>query len=145
MYLFDDSLVVVALFWLPRAVLCCCLGLHEARNSCKAWFPSPVNTNRQQCNPDVVSRHECSPRFLSALISLETEPKPNSRTKSRQKFEEFSSLLFTVTSTALPWDFYFVKKNSCNLLHISFVRVPVHCKGERRKTWQKNIPPFPMV
>ncbi len=43
--------VVVALFWLPRAVLCCCLGLHEARNSCKAWFPSPVNTNCQQCIP----------------------------------------------------------------------------------------------
>ncbi len=32
--------------------------------------------------------------------------RPNSWTKSRQKF---SSLLFTVTSTALPWDFYFFK------------------------------------
>ncbi len=34
---------------------------------------------------------------------------PNSWTKSRQKSQEFSSLLFTVTSTALPWDFYFFK------------------------------------
>ncbi len=29
--------------------------------------------------------------------------------KSLQKSEEFSSLLFTVTATALPWDFYFFK------------------------------------
>jgi hypothetical protein len=29
--------------------------------------------------------------------------------KSRQKSEEFSSLLFTVTSTTLPRDFYFFK------------------------------------
>jgi len=36
-------------------------------------------------------------------------PMPNSWTKSRQKSSEFSSLLFTVTSTALPWDFYFFK------------------------------------
>ncbi len=37
-------------------------------------------------------------------------PRPN-WTKSRQKSKsyEFSSLLFTVTSTALPWDFYFCK------------------------------------
>jgi hypothetical protein len=32
--------------------------------------------------------------------------RPKSWTKSKQKF---SSLLFTVTSTALPWDFYFFK------------------------------------
>ncbi len=30
-------------------------------------------------------------------------------TKPRQKSEEFSSLLFTVTSTASPWDSYFFK------------------------------------
>ncbi len=35
--------------------------------------------------------------------------RPNSWTKSRKKAEEFSSLLFTVTYTALPWDFYFFK------------------------------------
>jgi hypothetical protein len=34
---------------------------------------------------------------------------PNSGTKSKQKSEEFSSLLFTVTSTAFPWDLYFLK------------------------------------
>jgi hypothetical protein len=27
---------------LPSAVLCCCLGLQDARNSCRAWLPSPV-------------------------------------------------------------------------------------------------------
>jgi hypothetical protein len=35
--------------------------------------------------------------------------RPNSWTKSRQKSAEFSSLLFTVISTALPLDFYFFK------------------------------------
>ncbi len=35
--------------------------------------------------------------------------RPNSWTKSRQKSWEFFSLLFTVTSTALPWDLYFFK------------------------------------
>jgi hypothetical protein len=35
--------------------------------------------------------------------------RPNSWTKSRQKSFEFFSLLFTVTSTALPWDLYFFK------------------------------------
>jgi hypothetical protein len=36
-------------------------------------------------------------------------PRPNSWKKSRQKSEEFSSLLFTVTSTALLRDFWFFK------------------------------------
>jgi hypothetical protein len=35
--------------------------------------------------------------------------RPNSLTKSRLKSQEFSSLLFTVTSTAVPRDFYFFK------------------------------------
>jgi hypothetical protein len=35
--------------------------------------------------------------------------RPNSWTKSRQKSSEFSSLLFTDTSTVLPRDFYFFK------------------------------------
>ncbi len=35
--------------------------------------------------------------------------RPNSWTKSRQKSLEFSSLLFTVSSTALPWDLFFFK------------------------------------
>jgi hypothetical protein len=33
----------------------------------------------------------------------------NSWTFSRQKSSEFSALLFTITSTALPWDFHFFK------------------------------------
>jgi hypothetical protein len=35
--------------------------------------------------------------------------RPNSWTKSRQQSSEFTSLLLTVISTALPWDFYFIK------------------------------------
>ncbi len=35
--------------------------------------------------------------------------RPNSWAKSWQKFLELSSSLFTVTYTALPWDFYFLK------------------------------------
>jgi hypothetical protein len=38
-----------------------------------------------------------------------TDQRPNSWTKSKQKCSEFSSLLFTATSTALPWDFCFFK------------------------------------
>ncbi len=34
---------------------------------------------------------------------------PNSWTKSRQKSSEFSYLIFAVTYTALPWNFYFFK------------------------------------
>ncbi len=44
-----------------------------------------------------------------------------------------SSLLFTVTSTALPWDFYFFKLKQP--LYDFNSSVTVHCKGERRKTW----------
>ncbi len=90
MYLFLKTEVVVGLFWLPRAVLCCCLGLHEARNSCKAWFPSPAIQLVNNASLYAVSRHEFSHLFSSTWISLDTE-----RTKSRQKFEEFSSLLFS--------------------------------------------------
>jgi hypothetical protein len=36
------------------------------------------------------------------ILNLSTNQRPSSWKKSRQKSEEFSSLLFTVTSTALP-------------------------------------------
>jgi hypothetical protein len=45
------------------------------------------------------------------------------------------SMLFTVISTALPWDFYFF-----TLKHPLTVST-VHCKGEWRKAWEKTIPP----
>ncbi len=48
----------------------------------------------------------------------------NSWTKSRQN--EFSSFLFTATSTALPWEFYFVKLTQPLTVSRS---VTVHCKG----------------
>ncbi len=59
--------------------------------------------------------------------------KPNSWTKSRQKSYEFSSLLFTVTPTALLEIFLLLQTHATSY---SF------CKGERRKTWKKTIRPF---
>ncbi len=55
--------------------------------------------------------HHCwstaSTRQQLAQVSIAL--RPNSWTKSRQNSYEFSSLLLIVTSTALPWDFYFFK------------------------------------
>ncbi len=59
--------------------------------------------------------------------------RPNAWTKSRRKSWEFSSLLFTVTPTALPWDFYFFKLTQPLMYFI--MKVTLQCKGERRKTW----------
>ncbi len=53
--------------------------------------------------------------------------RPNSWTKSRQKSSEFSSLLFTVTSTALLWDFYFFKNHATSYRFYS--TATVHFKG----------------
>ncbi len=52
--------------------------------------------------------------FRFRIWSLQKDPEKrilrlNSWTKYRQKSEEFSSLLFPVTSTALPWELYFFK------------------------------------
>ncbi len=69
-------------------------------------------------------------------------PRPNSWTKSRQKSLEFSSLLFTVSSTALPWDFLFLQNHTTSYdFYSSLSSVTVHCKGERKKTWSKTAPP----
>jgi hypothetical protein len=76
--------------------------------------------------------------------------RPNSWAKSRQNSSEFSCLLFTVTSTALPWDFYFFKLTQPIMYSFKLTQplmcfyssVTVHCKGERRKTWKKTIPLF---
>ncbi len=64
--------------------------------------------------------------------------RPNSWAKSRQKSEEFSSLLFANTYTALHWDFYFFKLSQH--LTVSTVHTTVHCKGERRKPGRKPHP-----
>ncbi len=54
--------------------------------------------------------------------------------KIQSKLLRFSSLLFTVTSTALPWDFY----SSNSPTSFSFYNsVTVHYKGERRKPNRK--------
>ncbi len=109
------------------------------------WFYKPLST----CHPAVreaLSRSS-SPAFLchhrpctpslqpsTPLRLYNRQQRPNSWTKSRQNFEEFSSCLFTVTSTALPWDFYFFKLTQPPTYFYS--SVIVHCKRKR-----KTIPP----
>ncbi len=66
---------------------------------------------------------------LWCVLSLLCGLRPNSWTKYRQKSSEFSSLLLTVPSTALPWDFYFFK-----------LMQPL--TEERGKTYRKPYP-FP--
>ncbi len=69
----------------------------------------------------------CLTFFSGSKLFGNFELRPNSWTKSRQKSPEFSSLLFTVISTALPWYFYFfnsrnllcISSNSRNFFHIS--------------------------
>ncbi len=51
----------------------------------------------------------CRKRLQVTWHEIQKMQRPNSWTKSRQKSLEFSSLLFTNTSSALPWDFYFFK------------------------------------
>ncbi len=65
--------------------------------------------------------------------------RPNSWTKYGQKSSEFSSLLFTVTSTTLHWDFYFLKL--IQLPTVSYSSATIHCKAERRKSRYNPIPP----
>jgi hypothetical protein len=64
--------------------------------------------------------------------------RPNSWTKSRQKSSEFPSLLFTVTSTALPGDFYFFKLTQP--LTVSTVQFLYTVKEKRRKPDRKPYP-----
>ncbi len=63
----------------------------------------------------------------------------NSCTKSRQKSQEFSSLLFTVTSAAMPWDFYFFKL--MQPLTVSTVQLLYTVKEKGRKPDRKPYLP----
>ncbi len=65
----------------------------------------------------------------------EADQRPNSWPKSRQKSSEFFSLLFTVSSTALPCDFYCFKLTQPLLVSTVQSLYSVHWKGGRRKTW----------
>jgi hypothetical protein len=56
-----------------------------------------------------VNDQDIGTKFLPISLDDDEHQRPNSRTKTRQKSYEFSSLLFKVTSTALPLDFYFFK------------------------------------
>ncbi len=82
---------------------------------------------------------------------------PNSLMKSKQKSVEFSFLLFTVTSTALPCDFCFFKltqplmyffnlfhmfSKSCNLLHISTIKL---LYTEQEKGGKPDRKPYPLL
>jgi hypothetical protein len=69
---------------------------------------------------------------------------PNSWAKSTQKSEELSSLLFTVTSTALPRDFYFFKLTES--LTVSRFQLLCAVKEKGGKPDRKlQYTPFPMV
>ncbi len=68
----------------------------------------------------------------------------NSWTKSRQKSEEFSFLLFTINSTALPCDFYHFNLSQPLMYFFKLTQpltyynsVTVHCKGEGGKPERK--------
>ncbi len=65
--------------------------------------------------------------------------RPNSGTKSRQKPLEFSSLLFTVTSTALPRDFYVFKLTQP--LTVFTVQLLYAVKEKEGKPDKKSYPP----
>ncbi len=67
--------------------------------------------------------------------------RPNSWTKSRQKYQEFSSLLFTVTYPALPWDFHVFKLTQP--LTVSTVNCTLW--GGKEENLIENHTPFPMV
>ncbi len=83
-------------------------------------------------------KHEFIYYVLYKMHTVQEESilRPNSWTKSRQKSYEFFSLLFTVTSTALPWDFYFFKLTE---------PLTASVKEKGGKPDQKNYTHFPMV
>ncbi len=85
--------------------------------------------NEQCTNVHVQSKRL---EYVQQLYSIATILSPNSW-KSRQKSSEVSSLLFTATSTALPWDFCFYKLTQP--LTVSTVQLLYTVKVERRKTW----------
>jgi hypothetical protein len=60
----------------------------------------------------------------------------------QKKSPRFSSLLFTVTSTDLPWDFYFFKLTQRT---VSRVHLRYTVKRNYRKSLIENYTPFPMV
>ncbi len=69
-------------------------------------------------------------RGVAVMWNRKSLQRPNSWTKSIQMFSEFSFLLFTVTSTAFPWDLYFFKHTQPLTYFCS--KVTVHCKGEEK-------------
>ncbi len=78
--------------------------------------------------------------------------RPNSWMKSRQKSSEFSSLLFTVTSSALPKDFYFFKLtqpltvSTVQLLYIEKERKGVNLvENHTHPLWFKKFVQWPKV
>ncbi len=77
--------------------------------------------------------------LFSLFESWNFEQRPNSLTKcSRQKSQEFSSLLFKATSTALPWLFYF--SNS----HILLQFLQCYCTNVQDKGGKPDRKPHPL-
>ncbi len=75
----------------------------------------------------------CNP--IPPVLPTSSFLRPNSWTKSRQKSQEFSSLLFTVTSAAMPYDFCFFKL--MQPLTVSMVQLLYTLKEKGRKPDRK--------
>ncbi len=78
-------------------------------NWSSVWYEWELSVNICLTERGICRTYKCLKNFQQ-IYSIELLLlRPNSWTKFRQKSSEFSSLLFKVTSTALPWDFYFFK------------------------------------
>ncbi len=93
----------------------------------------------------------CRCNCWPCALPLEPIRSPNSWKKSRvwrvrilgrnPESEEFSSLLFTATSTVYSFALRFIFLQTYATSYSFYSSFTVHCKGERRKTWKKTIPP----
>ncbi len=132
-------LVSISLGWCPKppiAAFCCPWNKHhdrfgKGRDFCcrlilvLSSLSRQVKQRKWHSPPPLPSHNPVSCLLLSGR-GAGKEQRPNSWTKSRQKSREVSFILFTVTSTTLPWDFYSFKPHATSY---SFR------KGEKRKTW----------
>ncbi len=105
------------IFWKEPHVDVCCMGT-VTKEGVKNLYPRKtpkLSVYGSVCGDqqiEVVGLNDVGMGLKLVVWKRElqlTAQRLNSLTKSRQKSWEFSSLLFTVSSTALPWDFYFFK------------------------------------
>jgi hypothetical protein len=98
-------------------------------SSSKLSFPNQDHISRPPNlhinDPSLISFHRDGSMVPSFHVH-HIEQRPNSWTKSTQKLMSFP-LCYWVTSTALPWDLYFSKRNLLQFLQFS------NCTLHRRK------------